>query len=115
MRIVQKSHFPFILIGILIVGFALGSLLGLILAAVILFVIYIASLRLHPRTRHRACGGTGEHHSALFPWTHRKCGGCQGGRVIRWGAGRWGADHIQNEHRTTKEAREAAKSNGTWR
>lgn len=115
MRIVQKSHFPFILIGILIVGFALGSLLGLILAAVILFVIYIASLRLHPRTRHRACGGTGEHHSALFPWTHRKCGGCQGGRIVRWGARRWGAGHIVDEHSQAKAARDAARENRAWR
>jgi hypothetical protein len=113
---VRKSQFPWAIVIILVIGYALGSILGLVLAALGLLVVYISSLRLHPRTRHRACGGTGEHHSALFPWTHRKCPGCGGrGRIIRWGASQWGAGHIQAEHREAKEARAAAKENRAWR
>jgi hypothetical protein len=112
---VRKSSFPWAIIIILVVAYAAGHALGLVLAALGLLVVYISSLRLHPRMRHRACRGTGEHHSALFPWTHRKCGGCQGGRIIRWGAGRWGAGHIRGEHVSTREARDAARSNREWR
>jgi hypothetical protein len=114
----QKRHFPFILIGILIVSYALGSLLGLILATVGLFVVYLASLRVHPRVRHtgwRSCGGTGEQRGTVFTWTFRKCPGCSGGRVIRRGAAVWGAPHVKHEHAEAKQARAGARSNGTWR
>jgi len=99
----------------LFVAFAAAGIVGLILAALVLFVIYLASLRLHPRIRHGRCNGTGEHHSPLFPWVHRKCAGCQGGRLIRAGAGIWGAEHIRREHARTKAARAAAKKDGSWR
>ena len=111
----KKSQFPFILIGILIVGWAAGNIVGLILAALGLLITYGLSLRFHPRMRHGKCNGSGEHHSRLFPWTHRRCGGCQGGRIIRYGAGHWGAGHIQGEYTRSKAAREAAKENNRWR
>jgi hypothetical protein len=111
----RKAHFPWIIAIILVVAVAGWHLIGLILAAAGLFISYLASLRLHPRIRHGRCGGTGEHRGAIFTWTHRKCGGCNGGRLIRWGAGQWGAGHIQAEYRRTEAARAAARSNSTWR
>jgi len=114
----RKAHFPFVLVAILIVGYAVASLLGLILAAAGLFVAYLASLRVHPRIRHtgwRGCGGTGEHRGDVFTWTHRKCPGCNGGRLIRRGAAIWGPEHIRHEHARTKQARATARSSGTWR
>ena len=113
----RKPHFPFILIGILILGFAVGNVLGLILASLGLGVAYLASLRLHPRMRHGRCNGSGEVRGSVFTWTHRKCPGtvCQGGRQIRWGAGLWGADHIKAERARAREARAAAKQSNRWR
>jgi hypothetical protein len=117
-RVVQKRRFPFILAVILIAGYAYASTVGLILAAVGLAVIYLLSLRVHPRINHtgwRGCGGTGRHRGSVFTWTFRKCPGCDGGRLIRRGAGQWGAEHIRHEHARGKAARATAKSGGTWR
>ena len=111
----QKRHFPWILLAILVAAFAGAGIVGLILAALVLFVIYLASLRLHPRIRHSRCNGTGEHRGAVFTWAHHKCSGCQGGRLIRAGAGIWGAEHIRREHARTRAARIAAKKDGSWR
>jgi len=111
----RKNHAPWILIGVLLVAWAGWHALGLVLAVIGLSVVYVSSLRFHPRMRHRACGGSGEHHSWLFPWVHRKCGGCQGGRIVRWGARRWGAGHIVDEHSQAKAARDAARENRAWR
>ncbi|MDQ2814373.1 MAG: hypothetical protein M3Z75_21530 [Actinomycetota bacterium] len=110
-----RTHVPWILIGIEAVAWVMGNILGLVLATLGLVVIYLVSVRVHPRIRHRGCGGTGEHRGAVFTWTHRKCPRCTGGRLVRWGAGQWGSEHIRNEYSRTKEARAAARSNGTWR
>jgi hypothetical protein len=115
---VRKAHFPWILAGILLVGYAGWHLVGLIIAAVGLLIAYLLSLRVHPRMRHtgfRGCGGSGEHRGAIFTWTHRRCPGCQGGRIIRWGAGQFGAGHIQAEASRSKRAREAARDQNRWR
>ena len=117
-RIVRKTNFPWILGGILGFGYAAGHATGLILAAAGLFAVYLLSLRVHPRIKHtgwRGCNGTGEHRGTIFTWTFRKCPRCSGGRLIRRGAGTWGAGHIQREHARGKAARSAAKSGGTWR
>lgn len=114
----QRSHFPWVLIGILVLGYLIAGVLGLVLAALGLFVAYLVSLRVHPRVRHtgfRSCNGTGEHRGSVFTWTHRKCPNCNGGRLIRWGAGIWGADHIRREHERTKAARKTARQNSIWR
>jgi len=113
----QKRQFPFILVGILVAGFAVGHVLGLVLAALGLGIAYGISLRIHPRMRHGRCGGTGEVKGSIFVWTHRKCPGtvCQGGRQIRWGAGHFGAGHIQGEYTRAKAAKTAAKENNRWR
>ena len=78
-------------------------------------IVYGSSLRLHPRTRHGRCGGTGEHRSRLFPWVFRKCGRCASGRIIRWGAGQWGSPAIQAERRRTRAALAAARKDHRWR
>ena len=114
----RKKQFPLILIGILVLGIAVAGLLGLILAALGLGIAYAFSLRVHPRMRHtgfRGCDGTGEHRGAVFTWVHRRCGRCQGGRIIRFGAGHWGAGHIQGEYTRAKAAKTAAKENDRWR
>ncbi len=111
----RKAQFPFILAGILIFGLAAGGALGLTIAAAGLAIAYLVSLRLHPRVSHRKCNGTGRHHGAIFTWTTRKCGRCDGGRIVRFGARYWGPDHIRSEHATGKQAREAARDQGSWR
>jgi hypothetical protein len=111
----RKWQFPWLLAGILFLGWAAGHIAGLALTALGLSVVYGASLRLHPRIRHRKCKGSGEHHSPLFPWTHRRCGRCAGGRIVRWGAGNWGTEAIRREHRTAVASRAAAKRDRTWR
>lgn len=114
----QKAHFPWILLLILIVGFAAFHVLGLVLAAIGLFVAYFFSVRLHPRVRHTgwgSCNGTGEHRGGIFTWTFRRCPGCNGGRLVRWGAGQFGPDHIQAEYRRGIEMRRQAKKDKRWR
>ncbi len=111
----RKSQFPWILAIFGVTAFVVGGIPVLVIAIVFVAVIYLLSLRVHPRIRHGRCGGTGEHRGAVFTWTHRRCGRCNGGRLIRWGAGRWGSEPIRNEYRRTAEARATARRNGTWR
>jgi len=114
----RKSHFPWAIVIILVIGYAGWHVLGLVLAATGLFIAYLASLRLHPRIRHtgfRSCHGSGERRGAIFTWTFRKCPGCNGGRLIRRGAGAWGAGHIREEYASTKAGRAAAKASHVHR
>ena len=113
----KKSNFPWILLGILVVGLAAGGIIGLILAMLGTGIAYGISLWIHPRMRHGRCKGTGEVRGSVFTWTHRKCPGtvCQGGRQIRWGAGHFGASHIQGEYTRAKAAKTAAKDGNRWR
>ena len=114
----KKTAFPWAIAVILIVAWAGWHLVGLVLAGLGLGVVYLSSIRFHPRIRHtgwRGCGGSGEHRSALFPWTFRKCPGCNGGRLIRLGAGHMGADHIKAEYERTKQARKQARDGHVWR
>ena len=116
-RGVKKSSFPWILVGILVVGLAAGGVVGLALAGFGCGVAYAISLRSHPRMRHGRCKGTGEVRGSVFTWTHRKCPGkvCQGGRQIRWGAGLWGAEHIRSERARVVQGKTAAKEGNRWR
>lgn len=111
----RKSSFPWVLAVILLIAFADWGVTGLILASLAAAGVYGASIRLHPRIRHAKCGGTGEHKSPLFPWRFRKCGGCQSGRLISWGAGQFGAPYIRAEYRAGRDARRVARKNRTWR
>ncbi len=111
----SRSRFPWILAGILLVSLAAWGVTGLVLAALGLSAAWYASLRLHPRIRHRACRGTGEVRGSVFTWTFRKCPRCSGGRLIRWGAGQWGAPHIRAENARGRQARAKARQERTSR
>jgi hypothetical protein len=115
---VSKTQFPWVIIIVEILATAAFAVKGFVVATVIIGVSYFISLRLHPRMRHigfRGCGGTGEVRGSVFTWTFHKCPHCQGGRHIRWGAGRLGASHIQAEYKRNVAARQATKQNGAWR
>jgi hypothetical protein len=114
---VQRRHYLWILAGVEFFAFASGIVTGIVVT-LILIVIYLASLRVHPRIRHsgwRSCNGTGEHRGAVFTWTFRRCPGCSGGRLIRWGAARWGSGPIRTEAARQRESRAAARDNHSWR
>jgi hypothetical protein len=114
----RKEQLPLTLIAILVFGYAVLNVLGLILAALGLFIAYFVSVRLHPRTRHtgwRSCNGAGEKRATIFTWTFHKCPNCNGGRLVRWGAGHFGPEHIQREYQRNLEARKKAKQDGRWR
>jgi hypothetical protein len=107
---------PVVLILILVLGFALGHVAGLIVAALILAVGYWMSVRLNPRIAHRSCRGTGRPAGRIYTWAHHKCAGCGGsGRVIRYGSARWGTQPIRDEAERTASARADAKRAGSWR
>ena len=107
---------PVALIIILVLSYAIGHIPGLIVAAVILFAGYMASVRLNPRIKHRACGGTGRRAGWIYTWTHHRCSGCGGnGRVIRYGTGKFGTSYYRERASTQASARKAAKAAGTWR
>jgi hypothetical protein len=114
----RKEQFPWLLIGIPVLGYLVFHAVGLILAVLGLFIAYLVSIRLHPRVRHtgwRSCNGSGEVRGAIFTWTFRKCPNCNSGRLVRWGAGHFGAEHMQTEYRRSLEARRKAKQDGRWR
>jgi hypothetical protein len=109
-------RFPLILVLTLALGFVLANIVGLILAAVLLLIGYMVSIRRHPRIAHRSCGGTGRSHGWLYTWTHHRCQGCSGsGRAIRYGAARWGAPAIRQEAERAARIRAQAKQSSAWR
>jgi len=99
---------------ILLVAWANGAVSG-ILATAGVGVIGLLAAWIHPRVRHGRCNGSGEHHGLLFRWRFRKCGRCTSGRLISWGAGHFGADHIQSEYARGKESRAKARDEHRWR
>jgi hypothetical protein len=114
----SKGQFAAVAVIALAVAWGAWHVLGLILAALILFGAYWVSLIIHPRTRHtgwRSCNGTGEHRGAIFGWTHRRCARCDGGRMVRWGAGQFGSERARSEYATRREARRTARNNRAWR
>jgi len=114
----RKEQFPWLLIGIPLLGYLVFHVVGLILAVLGLFLAYVVSIRRHPRVRHtgwRSCNGSGEVRGAIFPWTFHKCPNCNGGRLVRWGAGHFGTGPIQTEYRRNLEARRKAKQGSRWR
>jgi hypothetical protein len=86
-----------------------------VLAAVVIGLAYLVAVRVHPRTRHRRCRGTGEHRGLLFTWGHRRCPRCRSGRIIRRGAAWFGTAAIQAEHRREVAEHRRARANHTWR
>lgn len=100
----------------LIIATAGAGILGFLIAALILGVPYLISCRLHLRTSHRACKGTGRHVSPLYPWATRRCKGCGGtGRKTRHGTRVVGPPHARAEHRAGIAARAKMKANRSWR
>jgi hypothetical protein len=115
---VRKGQFAIVTVIVLVVATAGWHALGFILAAVFIFVAYWISLILHPRTRHtgfRSCNGTGEHRGAIFGWSHRRCPRCDGGRLIRAGAGQLGTEPVRREAASRRQARQAARDRHAWR
>jgi len=102
--------------GTLVIATAGAGITGLLLAALILGVPYLISCRLHPRTSHRACKGSGRHVSPLYPWANRRCRGCAGtGRQTRHGTRVVGMPHAVAEHKAGIAARAKMKQNRSWR
>jgi hypothetical protein len=100
-----------------VAGIVSGRPSGILLTLIVV-VVYLASIRFHPRARHtgfRGCGGSGEHQYGLFPWTHRRDPACQGGRTIRHGARVLGSPAIRQEARDFKETRRRRKEARAWR
>jgi hypothetical protein len=115
---VTRKQYPWVITGILVVAWAGWHLPGLVLAAAGLAVVYLASLRTHPRIRHtgwRGCGGSGEVRHRLFPWVFHRCGRCNSGRLVRWGAGQWGSGPVRAERRRLATARARARDSRSWR
>jgi hypothetical protein len=113
---VRRQHLPVGIIVVLAAGFAAASAVGLILAGLGLIVLYLVSIRLHPRMLHRRCAGSGRTHDWIFPWVYHRCRGCGGsGRMIRYGSARWGLPHIRQEADSVAKARAAARSGHIWR
>jgi hypothetical protein len=114
-----RGRWPGAIIAIELVAFGILHIIGLVLATVGLFVVYLVSCRLNPRVRHmtgfRHCNGRGEVQGWLFPWSFHKCPGCTGGRQIRWGARFFGQPHIQSEHGRNTATRQMAKNRNAWR
>lgn len=112
----SKAAWFFTAIGVLIIGTAGAGVLGFLIAALILGVPYLVSCRLHPRTSHRSCGGSGRHVSPLYPWSTRRCQGCGGtGRKTRHGTRAFGMPHAKSEHQAGIAARAKMKANRSWR
>ncbi len=62
--------------------------LALLLTALIPAGRYYWSIRTHPFTACRRCGGAAQHRDPLMPWAKRECYACLGlpGRKIRFGS-----------------------------
>jgi hypothetical protein len=101
-----------------LIGFGKWGIAGLIIAIPFWAIPYLISCAFNPRARHtgwRGCGGTGEVRSALFPWSHHRCNGCQSGRTIRVGARFVGPDYAKKEWQSGKKTRERRKQARRWR
>ena len=113
----RKGTFAAVIVVALAVAVFGNHVLG-ILALLILGGAYWVSLIVHPRTRHtgfRSCGGTGEHRGTIFSWGHRRCPRCDGGRMIRMGAGTLGTGPVRDESVRRRQARQAARDRRAWR
>ena len=70
-------------------------------------VAWLISLALHPFKVCRACGGSGRHQGAMFPWSHRQCAVCGGQtRHRRFGVARIYGDKKTRAERIAADARD---------
>lgn len=75
---------------------ALRHVLALVGLNAGLFLLYVAAKRTHPRDRCRPCRGRGRYYHWVYAWMFRLCSNCGGnGRVISWGAARFGSPGIR--------------------
>jgi hypothetical protein len=73
----------------------------------LVFIAYLISLVLHPRTRCWDCGGSGRHQAALFRYADRACTTCGGqSRHRRWGVRVIGAGRQVRAERAAARARQ---------
>ena len=102
-----------------LIGFGWLGLAGTVIALLVFAVPYAIVCRLAPRTRHtgfRACNGTGEARSKLFPWAYHRCQGCNGtGRQVRLGARYLGPDHVKTDYQSAQAARRQRRRDHTHR
>lgn len=110
-----KGAWLFTAAAVLVIATAGAGITGLLVAGLILGVPYVVSCRLHPRTRHWKCRGTGSHRSPLYPWAERRCPGCVGGRQIRHGARVLGMPHARTEYKRTSAAIAKRRKDRAWR
>jgi hypothetical protein len=110
---VTRRSFPVIFFGLLVVAIVAHSV---VIGAIwlVLMLGYAVSLLIHPRSRCTHCNGTGELRGSLFTWTFRRCGQCQGGRIIRRGATVMGLSHVKDQARAQRTARENTKTRQRW-
>lgn len=112
----KKTTWLILAAAVLVIATAGAGVTGFLVAVLILGVPYLISCRLHPRTAHRACKGTGRHVSPLYPWANRRCKGCGGGgRQVRHGS-RWaGTAPVRAEHQGLTAARKKMRAERRWR
>lgn len=114
-RGVRKSTWLITAGVVLLVSAVAAGPLGVILAGLALFVPYAVGVRLHPRTRHGSCNGTGRHASPFYPWATRRCRGCVGGQQVRHGTRMLGMPHAKSEHRKNTAGIRQRRQTRTWR
>lgn len=109
----SRRAFPLWFAGLFVVAILGHSLIiGAIWA--VLGVGYVISLVIHGRSRCLHCNGTGELRGSVFTWAHRRCPRCQGGRIIRWGAGSVGLPHVRQQAQTARQARQNTTTRQRW-
>jgi hypothetical protein len=100
--------FALLIIAIMAHSIALGAVWLIVMAG------YAVSVLIHPRARCTHCGGTGELKGSVMTWTFRRCPKCQGGRIIRRGAGVIGLPHVRQQARQQQQARKDTSTRQRW-
>jgi len=93
-----------------LLAYAAFGVLWLIGGGAGLVVLFMVSLRLHPRRGCSFCGGRGRFYSKLFPWVFRLCAHCGGnGRVLHPGIQYLGTDKQRRNLRRDVADRRAGR------
>lgn len=80
------------------------------------FLSYWVSIHRHPFRTCRACGGTGRHRGAMFPWSFRACTVCGGqSRHRRWGVQLFHSSPATKQTWAERRAKEAGDRRGAPR
>lgn len=63
-----------------------SSMTAVFVVAVLFFIGYLVSLKIHPLRKCPVCKMTGRHFGGVFTYSYRRCRKCNGtGRMDRWG------------------------------